>query len=269
MRKILLVLVAAAVCCAASAQNFITHPWQGKKVVYIGDSITDPRNGAADSKYWTYLQDWLGITPYVPAVSGFQWNSVGRQMETMKKNGWEDFDAILIFLGTNDFNHSVPLGDWFSESYETVYFAENRRQKTLVPRKHRTPVFDTETLRGRINIALDTLKKTWPDKQIVLLTPIHRAGFYPSDTNWQPDENYSNALGLYIDDYVQVVKEAGNVWAVPVIDLNADSGLFPEHDASAQYFNDAATDRLHPNDKGHYRMAKTLMYKLLTLPCSF
>ena len=40
-------------------------------------------------------------------------------------------------------------------------------------------------------------------------------------------------------------------------------------DAHAQYFNRADTDRLHPNDKGHERMAKTLAAQLLALPCVF
>lgn len=265
-KNILLGALTLALAMPVMAQNSFTHPWQGKKVVYIGDSITDPRNNASTMKYWDFLQEWLDITPYVPARSGFQWNSVTRQMERMQAEGWDNFDAILIFLGTNDYNHSIPLGEWFDEQYEMVEFAEGSPKKPVL-RRHRQPAMDPQTFRGRINLALDTLKKTWPDKQIVLLTPIHRAGFFPGETNWQPDENYSNALGLYIDDYVGAVKEAGNVWAVPVIDLNAVSGLFPMLDCHAPYFRDADNDRLHPNDEGHKRMAKTLFYQLLAIPC--
>ena len=76
-----------------------------------------------------------------------------------------------------------------------------------------------------------------------------------------------NALGLFIGDYVQAVKEAGNVWAVPVIDWNSTSGLYPMHE-NEDYFGHE-NDRLHPNDKGQERMARTLMYQLLTLPCQF
>ena len=35
------------------------------------------------------------------------------------------------------------------------------------------------------------------------------------------------------------------------------------------YFYDAGYDRLHPNTKGQERMARTLMYQLLTLPVTF
>lgn len=65
---------------------------------------------------------------------------------------------------------------------------------------------------------------------------------------------------------MQSVKEAGNLWAVPVIDLNALCGLYPLMDEHAQYFKNAENDRLHPNDVGHERMAKTIMQQLLALP---
>ena len=38
------------------------HPWQGKRVAYLGDSITDPKNNGAKKHYWAYLQEMLGIT---------------------------------------------------------------------------------------------------------------------------------------------------------------------------------------------------------------
>ena len=66
--------------------------------------------------------------------------------------------------------------------------------------------------------------------------------------------------------YVQSVREAGNIWAVPVIDLNALCGLYPLMDEYTSYFKDAGNDRLHPNDDGHRRMALTIMKQLLALP---
>ena len=40
--------------------------------------------------------------------------------------------------------------------------------------------------------------------------------------------------------------------------------MIEEH---VQYFANPETDRLHPNAKGHERIARTLMYQLLTIPC--
>jgi len=257
-----------AIASTASSQTYFQHPWQGKRVAYFGDSITDPKNNGSKKKYWNFLNEWLDITPYVYARSGRQWNDIPRQAGLLKQEHGSDVDAIIIFMGTNDYNQDVPLGEWFSEKYDTVYYAHGGATKHLEIRRHRTPTMTMETLRGRINIALDSVKRTWPDKQVVLLTPIHRAGFFPNEKNWQPEECYANGLGLYIDDYANVVKEAANVWAVPVVDLNAQSGLFPMIEPHGMYFHNDA-DHLHPNDAGHQRMAQTLMYALVSLPCSF
>ena len=242
-----------------------THPWQGKRVAYFGDSITDPKHKAADKKYWSLLADWLQQTSYVYAVSGRQWNDISRQAEQLQKEHGDDVDAILIFIGTNDFNAGVPLGQWYTEQEQEV-MAGIHEQKHMVRRMRRTMVMTDSTYRGRINMALDKVKRMYPTKQIVLLTPIHRAGFYRSDTNWQPTEEYRNKCGEHFLSYVEAVKEAGNLWGVPVIDMNALSGLFPLMDEQTQFFNNADTDRLHPNNQGHRRMALTLYYQLAALP---
>lgn len=267
------IIFLAALCLDATAQDTAAqgtaaHPWQGKRVAYFGDSITDPNNKASKNKYWTFLQQWIGITPYVYAVSGRQWDDIPRQAGALLNEHGDDFDAIMIFMGTNDFNNGVPIGEWYTETEEEVYAARGKA-KMLVTRKHRQMCMTDSTYRGRINIALDTLKRLFPTKQIVLLTPIHRAGFYPNEKNWQPTEDYANSCGEYVSAYVDAVKEAADVWAVPVIDLNALCGLYPMKDSHAQFFNKADTDRLHPNDAGHQRMAMTLLYQLAALPCTF
>lgn len=265
-RKILSFVVCALMAVPVAAQRSWQHPWQGKRVAYLGDSVTDPRNKAAKTKYWAFLRDWLGITPYVYAVSGREWSDIPRQASLLKAEHGDSVDAIIIFMGTNDYNHGVPIGRWYDERVEKVEAAIGE-PKRPVDRLRRYHCMDAGTYRGRINIALDTLKRMYPTKQIVLLTPIHRAGFFANDRNWQPAEDYTNRCGEYIDAYVESVRQAGNVWAVPVIDLNALCGLYPLIDAQARYFNNAATDRLHPNADGHERMARALAQQLLALPC--
>ncbi len=245
------------------------HPWQGKRVGYIGDSITDPRNGGGKiRKYWQFLQEWLGITPYVYGVSGRQWNDVERQATLLKQEHGDEVDAILVFMGTNDFNHGVPIGEWFAETTEQVYAAQGK-PKQLETRRKREPVMDDATFRGRINKGMASLKRLFPDKQIVLLTPLHRSSAQFSDKNVQPAECYQNWCGEYIDAYIQTVKEAGNLWGVPVIDLNAVSGLNPMVKEQAVYFTDPVKDLLHPSTKGQERMAHTLVYQLMALPATF
>lgn len=249
------------------AQTQFVHPWTGKRIGYIGDSITDPNNKAAGKKFWKWLSEWLDTSAYVYGKSGRQWNDVIRQANLLKSEHGDEVDAIIIFMGTNDFNNAVPLGEWFVETKDSVAYAHGGKSKRNVLRRHRKPDFDENTFRGRINIALDSLKRMYPEKQIVLLTPIHRGRFYANEKNWQTTEDYANSIGHYIDEYVECVKEAANVWAVPVIDWNASCGLFPMHECQ-DYF-DHKNDRLHPNNRGHERMARTLLYQLLALPGGF
>ncbi|MGN1375281.1 MAG: SGNH/GDSL hydrolase family protein, partial [Prevotella sp.] len=99
------------------ASEYVWHPWFGKRVAYLGDSITDP-NSCSDNvpkKYWGFLNEWLDITPYVYGVSGRQWNDIPRQVEKLKKEHGDDVDAIIVFIGTNDYNAGVPVGRWFTE----------------------------------------------------------------------------------------------------------------------------------------------------------
>ena len=269
MRKRLsLLAVMVILSMGAMAQYSYTHPWNKKRVAYFGDSITDPRNNGSRRKYWNFLQDWLGITPYVYAVSGRQWNDIPRQADKLQAEHGDSVDAILIFIGTNDYNNGVPIGQWYEEKDEQVMYGHGQ-PKQLVNRKRRYMTMDKDTYRGRINIALDKVKRMYPEKQVVLLTPIHRAQFHANEKNWQIPEDYTNQCGIYLEEYINAVKEAGNIWAVPVIDLNAVSGLYPMMDEHAQYFHNSDTDRLHPNDKGHERIARTLLYQLSSLPCGF
>ncbi len=254
---------------AAGAQAVmqVQHPWQGKRVAYFGDSITDPRNSGSQKKWWHWLQSWLNIEPYVYAISGRQWNDIPNQAEKLKAEHGDDFDAILIFIGTNDFNAAVPIGDWYTITEDSVEAAVHKPRATVL-RRHRQPSMNKDTYRGRINIAMQRIKQMFPTKQVVLITPIHRGYFYGNEKNVQPTEAYTNEIGEWVDAYVQSVKEAANIWAVPVIDLNATCGFYPLVDEHIVYCHNA-TDQLHPNDAGHVRMARTVMYQLLALPCTF
>ena len=110
---LLLMTCFAFVSAYAQSQATYTHPWMKKRVAYFGDSITDPNNKASRLKYWSYLQEWLGITPFVYGKSGRQWDDIPRQADMLQKEHGDSVDAIMIFMGTNDYNNGVPIGDWY------------------------------------------------------------------------------------------------------------------------------------------------------------
>lgn len=239
----------------------VEHPWAGAKVAYLGDSITDPKVLKDDVHYWGFLQQWLGIDPLVYGRSGHQWHQIAGQADKLMAEHGDDFDAIMIFVGTNDYNAGVPIGEWFTEEKAVV-----NSKGQMVERMKRTHVMDESTFRGRINMVLDKLKRMYPTKQIVMVTPLHRAYAKFSEKNVQPEECYQNSCGEYPDAYVASIKEAAAIWSVPVIDAYSLSGLFPMHQEQQMYFP-GGNDWLHPNEAGHRRFAKCLMYQLLAIPC--
>lgn len=243
----------------------VENQWKGKKVAFLGDSITDKNHIGTTKCYWEYLAEMLGLEAFSYGINGNQMDGLLGQAENLLKEQGDAIDAIIVFAGTNDYNAGIPLGDWYEAEYREVPLADGKTGS----RRYRKPVMSNDTFRGRINRLMNYLKTNFPSKQIIVLTPLHRGFAQFGAQNVQPEEAYPNRIGVYVDEYVQVLKEAGNVWAVPVIDLNSISGLYPMNDAHVRYFHQSDTDRLHPNAEGHRRMALALMYQLQAFPSTF
>ena len=225
-----------------------------KKILFLGDSITDKCHVGCTKNYWGFLGDWYGFSPLVYGINGQKLLHIPAQAQAyMKDHPGECPDVVFVFAGTNDYNGNVPLGEWYTLSEEKVN--KNGREVVL---KKREFSLDKDTVRGRINIAMSQLREYFPSARFVLLTPVHRGYAKFSENNVQPDESYANERGLFIDDYVNVVKEAGNVWSAKVVDTNADAGLYPRSRAHDAFFHNAETDRLHPSAAGHERIAEAI-----------
>lgn len=242
----------------------LATPWNGKRVAFLGDSMTDPNNKSTKRHYWWYLQQLTGIEPHVFARSGYQWDGIYKKAEEMNAALGDSIDVIFIWAGTNDYNHNTPIGKFYTEEQDSV----NHNGK-IEWRKHRRFSMNDSTFTGNINRVLSYLKHNYPDKQVIVMTPIHRGYAKFNDHNVQPDENWSNAQGLYIDEYIKTLKEGAMLWAVPVIDLYSDSGLFPMEENHVGYFHHGDSDLLHPNDNGHYRIARTIQAHLKALTPTF
>lgn len=245
-------------------EKTVNSQWQGKRVAYLGDSMTQKSRNGTNTIYWEYLTELLGIEPYVYGISGNQWDGIYKQALKLREEKGTAVDAILIFAGTNDYSHGIPLGKFYSETTK-----ETNHNGNNVTRKYRTPIENDSTFCGRINKVLAFLKTNFPEQQIIIMTPVHRGYAKFNEKNVQPEERFANEQGLYIDSYIDVLKQAALYWAVPLIDLYSLSGLYPLADSQVKYFNNADTDRLHPNALGNYRLAKTIQYQLLALPATF
>jgi lysophospholipase L1-like esterase len=245
-------------------EKTLQSQWANKRVAFFGDSMTDKRRVGTTYVYWEYLTELIGIQPLVYGINGNQWDGIYRQAKKLHKEKGAEVDAILIFAGTNDYNRGIPIGSFLQETIK-----ETNHNGKKVSRKYRVPIVNDTTFCGRINKVLSYLKDSFPEQQVVIMTPIHRGYAKFNLENVQPDENYANAQGLYLDAYVNALKQAASYWSVPLIDLHSLSGLYPLSESHAKYFNNKDTDMLHPNANGDYRLAKTIQYQLLALPSTF
>ena len=219
-----------------------SHQWKGKKANFLGDSIT---HGVGTTRtYHQYLQSSLSLVASRNyGISGSSITDRNTPMHSRCLTMDDDADIVFVFGGTNDFFFAVPLGEWYTLSGTTRNLNK-----------------DTTTFKGALNTLCCNLINKYPSKQIILMTPLHRNTF-----GEQPTEYQTNSIGLYVEDYVNCVIEAGKIHSIPVIDLYSESGLRPSESASCNlYFTSG--DKLHPTATGHERIAKLIESKLKIIP---
>ena len=79
-----------------SAQPEIQSQWNGARVAFLGDSITDPNQiGIWNNTYWNLMRDILGIEPYVYGISGHRMDHLIGQGERLEAEHGQEVDAIM------------------------------------------------------------------------------------------------------------------------------------------------------------------------------
>lgn len=104
--------------------NLSDSRWRGRRVAFLGDSITDPHHVGTTRCYWEFLADMLGIVPLVYGVNGHQMSDLYGQAQRMLAEQGDSVDAIVVFAGTNDYNGGVPLGEWYDTGERETLWAE-------------------------------------------------------------------------------------------------------------------------------------------------
>ena len=201
--------------------------WEGKKAIFIGDSITYGVGTSAGNRYWELLGEKLGfdeVVGYGVAGSCLSTTSNYGTNNSPIVNRWEtiananpDADLVFIFAGTNDYGHLTPIGQ-STDSMDVSFY-------------------------GALNIILSGLKEKLPNATIVYMTPLHRYGFGGFTYDY-----IDTSAGANLEDYVNTIKDACSKYSIPVIDGFNIPNFNPSNaTVKAAYFPDG----LHPNEKGH------------------
>ena len=132
---------------------------KGKKIVFLGDSITEGHGTTGADKHFVTLVGQMGECREVKNY-GIGGTRFARQI-TPTNERWdmdfcgrveeldEDADIVVVFGGTNDFGHGdAPIGTFADRSLYTFY--------------------------GACHHIMTRLHERFPGKPIVILTPLHR-----------------------------------------------------------------------------------------------
>jgi len=211
----------------------VSSKWQGKKVNFLGDSITA---GLLTTKiYYEVIKEKLGLEiarnygisgTRIAKHSEDEGNSMSARFSKME----DDADLIMVFAGTNDFGHdNAPIGDFYDRTNATFY--------------------------GACHVLMQGLIEKYYKKTIAFMTPIHRD--YPEDVAYEV-----NKSGNTLKQYVNIIKEVAEYYAIPVLDLYAVSGMQPKVEIIKKYY---MPDGLHPNEAGHEKLADKIISFMETL----
>ncbi len=203
----------------------------GISVAFLGDSITEGYGTSDPDRRFSALI-WKSADLGVVLNYGIGGTRFSRQVPPETDNEWHipfvdrvetmDAEADLIFVlgGVNDFLHgNAPLGTFTDATPYTFYGACHTLMRSLIEK--------------------------YPDKPIVFATPLHCIQEYePLQAGKAP-----------LSAYVAAIKETAAYYALPVLDLNAMSGIQPMVPILREMY---IPDGLHPNDAGHERLAERI-----------
>ena len=114
---------------AIATENNITvqNQWKGKKIAYLGDSITDKIHVGTSKNYWQYLEEKLGIEPWVYGINGHQWSDLLGQAQKLK----EEKDVVILAHYYVD-GQVQELADYVGDSYYLAKVATKVKEKNIL-----------------------------------------------------------------------------------------------------------------------------------------
>lgn len=209
--------------------------WNGKKAVFLGDSITagswyNPTLKTWENmiENWTYwVSKFCGMTYKNYGIGGTHVSSAynsgdGSKAEQAFTNRYssmdDDADVVFVMGGTND---------WLPDHTDTAPFGSISDNTDI-------------SFCGAIRVLCEGLIKKYNGKQIFFLTPIC-------------NRNQSSAnptTGKTLQEYCDAIKEICNMYSIEVINTHANAPLHFMIAENADKYCSQQDGSMHPNDLG-------------------
>lgn len=216
----------------------VMQPWSYKSITCLGDSITagDGGEGKQIDSYVPRLRKWVGnasLNNYgrngskITRIDGDNGSSFVDRCTTIAGQ-----DVVTIFGGINDFQWNAPLG--------TMADGPDK----------------TNTFYGALKKVIITLSTNNPKAKLMLITPMKTTKFqyHTFDENGKLMENGNGNTQL---DFVNAIKDVGDYYSIPVLDMYRCSNYSPYLGSQLGHDN-YTVDGLHPTEHGYERIAQTI-----------
>lgn len=217
----------------APKTNYIKSYFNGKKIVTIGDSITQGYKLENNEQRWaeqvaslfnmTLINYGIGGSEIAQFKDGNnQYNPMCIRYVDMD----DDADLVVVAGGTNDWNHNhTTLGDFGDKSIHTFY--------------------------GALDVLCRGLLAKYVGKNIMFITPIKRwHGLADGAEYYNP-----NTMGYTLEQFVEAIKKVCGFYGIPVLDMFNECTINPIIPEIAEAY---IPDGTHPNYEGHKIMARQI-----------
>lgn len=197
------------------------NKYKNLKWSLIGDSLTDPNVNDSVKKYYSYIQDDLGI-----------------QLQNLGQSGC---GYMRKFQGGNNFVEQSLLLD---DDVDVVTIFGSFNDQHYFDNMGTTSDVTTSTLLGSVYVALTNIITNNPNAKIGVILP----------TPWASTGLNPNNLSDNANTYIEGIRTIAHKLSIPVLDLFYESNMYAWRSAfrSLYYVN---SDGVHPNSDGNKRFA--------------
>jgi lysophospholipase L1-like esterase len=272
VKILLILLVAGGLLLLSFSEKKVTWVAIGDSITYLNNHTNETGNRVTKG----YLDRVVEKLPQINYVNqGHNGWTVVRMAQQIEKIGLVKADVYSIFLGTNDWWHSEPLGTFANYQKAT----------------------GNQTVYGAYRTIVDKVRNLNPEAKIILITPLQRSDFvYINSAKNNAYGSYKAKDGQQLADFANAVDTIARYENFKLVDLYHKSKITQKNLVNFKRLKDPTTgqyknykypeftevpfnpendeypypteainmtyDGLHPSDKGNQRIADMVVKAL-------